>query len=177
MIRFASLCSSVALALSIATPAFADASSDLYRAIDRTEAAHSYHLVMTSARGSFAGDYIYPATMHVTMAGMEMININGKMYLRRGTGEWQAIPGGMGATDVDALQTMKLNRADYRASDLGMRLADGKAMHEYHVDNLKTGRAEFVYVDASGRVARVDAPTLTVRFSRFGQPAHIVAPI
>lgn len=177
MIRFVSAVTSAALAWSIAVPAFADASADLNTAIDRTMATHSYHLVMVTAHGTFAGDYVYPSTTHMTMAGVEVINVNGKMYMRQGSGSWQTLPGESGMSDSDALQTLKLHRQDYRASDLGMQSVDGQSLHAYHVDDLKTGRPQTVYVDGGGRIVRVDASKVSIRFSHFGEPAHIVAPI
>jgi hypothetical protein len=177
MIRFVSAVTSAVLACSIAIAALADASSDLYRAIDRTEATHAYHLVIATQHGTFAGDYIYPSTTHMTMAGMEVINVNGKMYMRQGGGSWQTLPGGSGVSDSDALQLMKLHRQQFRASDLGMKVVDGGSLHAYHVDDLKTGRPQTVYVDGGGRIVRVDAPSVSIRFSHFGEPAHIVAPI
>ena len=176
MIRFASAVFSCTLVAAFVAPAFADAQSDLDRAIATTEATKSYHMAMSSSAMSFQGDFVAPSAVHMTMRGMETINVNGKMYMRRGSGAWQSIPGA-GFTDSDMLQMFKTHRADFRAKDVGMKLVDGRSLHAYNVQNLKTGHPETVYLDGSGRIVRVDAPKMTMRFSNFGESVRIAAPM
>ena len=177
MTRFVSAFFSFALICSAAAAAFADAQSDLTRAIAATEAVRSYHMTMTGRRMQFQGDVIPPSTMHVTMSGMEIINVNGKMYMRQGSAAWQMLAGGGGFTDSDVLQMMKTHRSDFHATDIGMKSVGGQTLHAYRVENSKTGKPETVYLDGSGRIVRVEAPSVTVQFSNFGAPVHIAAPI
>ncbi len=177
MTRFASAFLSFALVCSAAAPAFADAQSDLTRAIAATEAVKSYHMSMTGRRLQFQGDVIPPSTMHVTMGGMEIINVNGKMYMRQGSAGWQMLRGGGGFTDSDVLGMMKAHRLQYHATDIGMKNAGGQSLHAYRVDNQKTGHPETVYLDGSGKIVRIESQSVTVLFSNFGAPVHIAAPI
>lgn len=178
MRRFLSLAVSLPAAIGLvafAMPALAG--DDLANAAINTTKQSSYHVSITTAQGTQEGDVVNPGRMRMVSKGIETIIIGQTAYLKIG-GSWRKMDaGGMGSTQMDVAQAIAKYRGDYTSTDLGTKIVDGAPMHAYLVNNAKTHRTEKIYVDGSGRMARVESGPLVIRFTKFNERVTITAPM
>jgi hypothetical protein len=170
-------------------PASADLTPPLENAINKMLAEGSYHFDMTMTAGAdvtkSAGDVasISPMRMRMTMdmgpgGTMQMIVLPPNAYMKQGTASWKAFPGGMSSfTNTDIRSMIAKDRADASVVDLGMRSRDGSMLHAYRVENTKTKTVSTVFLDHTGNMVRFEVDTTVMRFSNFGEPVKISAPM
>ena len=160
-----------------AAPALAGSSDSLTNAALNTTKQSSYHISMTTAQGTTEGDVVNPDRMHMVSKGAETIIIGSTAYVKIG-GSWRKMDvGRMGSMQANVAQAIAKYRGDYTSTDLGTKIVDGAPMHAYRVNNAKTHRTETVYVDGSGRMARVESGPIVIRFTKFNEPVTITAPM
>jgi hypothetical protein len=161
--------------VAFAMPALAG--NDLTNAAMNTVKQSSYHISITTAQGTEEGDVVNPDRMRMVSKNAETIVIGQTAYVKIG-GSWRKMNvGGMGSIQMNVAQALAKNRADYTSTDLGMKVVDGALMHAFRVSNSKTKRVDTIYVDSSGRMARVEAGSSVIRFSKFNEPVTITAPM
>jgi hypothetical protein len=180
MRRFSSLMlglSAASLGVVLAsTPAAADPSAAVTGAVITMSRQPSYHFSMSVAGESVEGDMVNPGKYHVVMKNAETIMIGPTFYMKM-NGKWTKSVGMTPSSQTDVVKEMNLHRADYTSQDLGMRAIDGAPLHAYSVTNVKKNTTTRMYVDAGGRIARIDVAGSVMRFSRFGEAVSIVAPM
>jgi outer membrane lipoprotein-sorting protein len=181
---------SVLIVVGFVRPASADLNGPLENAVTTMMKGGSYHFDMTSASGggteTNSGDVasLAPLRMRATVTSpqtgtMQMILLPSAGYMKMGSGAWQKIPGAaaMGFSQMDIASMMARDRAQTTVVDLGMRLKDGALLHAYRVTNSAKKITDTVYLDGAGRIARVEAPQIVMRFSRYGEPVNITPPM
>jgi len=162
-----------------AAPAFADANSDVYNAMVGFQKLHSYHMDMTTRGGHVSSDAVKPDRMHVVTPHGETYLIGQMMYVKV-NGAWRKYPGG-GASVMsfgDFAKKIEATRGKYVATDLGSVVVDGAQLHAYQVKEKPSGKHDSkIFLDSQGRVARIEAGTSVMRFSKFDEPLTIQAPM
>jgi hypothetical protein len=163
--------------VAMASAAFADP-SPVANAVIATSKATSYHLSMTNPRtGPSEGDFVSPDKVHMVSKRGESILIGSTMYLKI-NGKWTKVNApGVSSSPVEVMKQMQAHGADYTSSDLGMRTVDGVAYHAYAVTNTKKHTTETVFVDAAGRLGRVETGGSTMTFSKYAEAISIQPPI
>jgi hypothetical protein len=152
-------------------------SDDLFNAALNTSKQSSYHITITTPHGTMEGDIVNPDRMHMFSKDSETIMIGPTAYLKIG-GAWRKMNfGSMGSMQADEAKAIAQHRGDYVATDLGTRIVDGAPMHAYRATDTKTHRVDTIYVDGSGRMARVESSGTVVRFTKFNEPVTIKAPM
>ncbi len=165
-------------AASLGAPALADIPAALKNAEIKTQSVHSYHITMVSPNSKVEGDVINPGRYHVTMPQGEAIIIGDTMYMRMtANGPWQKMAG-MGTTfsQQDVLHSFAAEH-EVTVADLGYRSVGGAQMHAYQITNTAKHFTSTAYVDGQGRIARIDAGTMVMTLSRFGEAVSISAPM
>jgi hypothetical protein len=156
-------------------PASADISPALTNAVVLMSKLPTYHMSMTTAQGPVETDVANPGKMHTVMKGGEMVMIGPTMYMKMG-GKWTKFANSNADTDVVA-RYHKFS-SDFTSQDLGMRTVPTGTFHAYAVHDAKHPTVKnTIYLDNSGRIARIDIDTSVVTFSRFGEPVSIQAPM
>ncbi len=181
---------SILVVIGFVRPASADLNGPLENAMMTMMKGGSYHFDMTSVIGGStetnSGDVasLSPLRMRATMTSpqmgtMEMILLPSAGYMKMGSGAWQKLPGAsaIGFSQMDVASMMAKDRAQLTVVDLGMQLKDGAMLHAYRVTDSARKITETVYLDGAGRIARLEAPRLVMRFSKYGEPVNIAAPI
>jgi hypothetical protein len=167
---------SVVLVMATATPAFADANSDIQGAMIAFTKLSSYHMEMSTARSAtIVADFVSPGRYHVISAGTESIVIGPTMYLKL-NGKWQKLAGNM-PTMTGFTKTLTSHPRGMVATDLGPRVVGGATLHAYKVQDTATHKSDMVYLDGRGRIVRMEAGTTIMTVSRFNAPVSIQAPI
>lgn len=175
-----SVCAAATTGIALATP-----SDDIANAFKNLAQASSYHMnVQTSQGQKMDIDMVPPNKMHMMMGPMEMIRLASATYMKV-NGNWMKMPGAMpqmtqqGAA-MTYVQTLGSHPNDAKVDDLGMQSVDGVSVHAYKVTP-NSGQPATVYVDGSGRPARIDVTekngTSVVRFSNYNATLDIQAPI
>jgi hypothetical protein len=160
-----------------AAPALAGSSDSLTNAALNTTKQSSYHISMTTAQGTTEGDVVNPDRMHMVGHGIETIVIGSTAYLKI-KGAWSKMNApGSGSMQMDVAKVIAKSRGDYTATDLGTRVVDGAPMHAYSATNATTHRTDTIFVDGSGRIARVESGPVVIRFTKFNEPVTITAPM
>jgi hypothetical protein len=158
-----------------ALPASADVAPALTNAIVLMSKLPSYHMSMTGPAGAAETDVSNPGKMHTVMKAGEMYMIGPEMYMKIG-GKWTKFANSN--SDSDVLARYHKFSSDYSSQDLGMRAVPGGSFHAYAVHDAKHPTVKnTIYLDGSGRIARIDIDTSVVTFSRYGQPVSIQAPM
>jgi hypothetical protein len=159
-------------------PVLADPSSDVMNAVIATTNARSYHILLTSPGiGVSEGDIVKPSKMRMVTKNTESIVIGSTMYLKI-SGKWKKMNAtGFSLDPSDEVKKMQAHRADYTASDLGMRTVGGVPYHAYLVTDNKKHTKETVFIDAGGRLGRVETSGITMTFSKYGENVSIVPPM
>jgi hypothetical protein len=173
------LLATVLLVGASAAPAFADATSDVYNAMAGFGKLHTYHMDMTTRAGRISVDTVKPDRMHVVMAQTETYVI-GPMAYAKSNGAWRQFPGaGQKLLSLaDFARNTELNRGEYAATDLGPVVVDGAQLHAYQVTKKASGKGVTkIFLDARGRVARIETATTVARISKFDEPLTIQAPM
>lgn len=170
----------IALVAATTAPAFANANDDVKNAMIALARASSYHMEIATGQGmQMSADVENPGRFHTYSPHAESIVVNGAMYMKMG-GAWQKFPAaamrGM-PSPADFMKTMTAQHNDYVATDLGMRLAGGTMLHAYKVTSAAKGRTDTIYLDSSGKLARIEADASVIRFSKFNVPLNIHPPI
>jgi hypothetical protein len=175
-------------AAGFALPAVADLPSALTNAALLTEKS-SYHIEMTETAGGqtvkASGDMqsYTPLKMHVTtdmgsMGSMQMIVLAPDTYMKQGSAPWKKFPADPSAwAQMSSAGDFAKNKADYSATDLGMQTKDGQMLHAYRVTNTVKNSTQTIFLDSSGRMARLEAPNLVMKFSNFGESVSITPPM
>lgn len=160
-------------------PALADANSDVYNAMVGLEKLRSYHMDMTIRGKPASADVVNPDRRHVVMPQVEMYAIGQTTYVKLHGTAWRKYPGAPNATSFgDFAKTMQAKRGEYVATDLGTRVVDGTPLHAYQVRRKSSGKDDSkLFLDAQGRVARIEAGPTVMRISKFNEPVTIQAPI
>jgi hypothetical protein len=170
------LLATIVLVAATTAPAFADASSDLKNAMIGFMKLTSYHMDMTFARGApVSADVVNPGSYHTFSSGTEAIVVKNTMYLKL-NGAWRKYSSSVAGLQPDFSKTLAAHNGIV-ATDLGPRTVGGALFHAYGVKNPKTGKVEKIYLDGSGRIARIEADTVVMKISRFNAPMTIKAPI
>lgn len=162
---------------SLTQPAAADETQTIVDAAATTAKQHSYHVEVTAANGTVTeADIIVPHRIHATSPSAELIAIDSDLYLKQASG-WRKLTGmGPQISAIDVVDAIQKERGNLSTRDVGVKLIDGASLHAYRVTNTKTNRIDTVYLDNEGRMVRIDAPSVIVRLSKFGQAVAIVAP-
>ncbi len=160
-------------------PASADANSDVYNAMVGFGKLRSYHMNMTIRGKPASVDVARPDRTHVVMPQIETYAIGQTTYMKLNGAPWRKYQGSTNAvTFGDFSKKMEAKRGDYVATDLGTRMVDGAPLHAYLVKKKTSGKEDTkFFLDAQGRVARVELGTAVMRISRFNAPVTIKAPI
>jgi len=155
----------------LAAPAFADANGDVYNAMVGFQKLHSYHMDMTTRGGHVSADAVKPDS--------ETYVIGQMMYVKVG-GAWRKYPGA-GANMLsfgDFAKRIEATRGEYVATDLGQVVVDGARLRAYQVKKKPSGKDDSkIFLDAQGRVARIETATTVMRISKFNEPLTIQAPM
>jgi hypothetical protein len=182
LVRYSSLparlIATVALIAACTVAARADAPATLKQALLTTMKLPTYHMTMVSpVNGTIEADVANPGRMHITMKNMEMIVIDGTMYMKQG-GAWRKFPGvDIMKTQSNPLQALAANKDNFTVDDLGTMTIDGAALHAYRTTNVRTKSVGTVYVDGSMRIVRIEAGQMVMKMSKFGEPVTIAAPM
>lgn len=164
-----------AAVLFAALPARADVSPALTNAIVLMSKLPSYHMSMTTSDGPAETDVVNPGKMHTVMKAGEMYMIGATMYMKIG-GKWTKFANSNGGGDV--LARYHKFSANYSSDDLGMRTLSSGTFHAYAIhDTAHPNVKNTIYLDGSGRIARIDIDANTVTFTRFGLPVSIQPPM
>jgi hypothetical protein len=167
--------SMAAIVLFAGRPASADVAPALTNAIVTMSKLPSYHMSMTTPEGPAETDVSNPGKMHTVMKAGEMYVIGPTMYMKIG-GKWTKFKNSN--SDSDVLARYHKFASNYSSQDLGMRTVPGGAFHAYAIhDTAHPNVKNTIYLDGSGRIARVDIDASVVTFSRFGVPVSIQAPM
>jgi hypothetical protein len=149
----------------------------------------SYHFDMTMTAGTTTtksvGDVssLNPIRMRIStdmgpQGTMQMVVLPPYMYMKMGSTGWKKTAGDAGSmTQMDVASMMQKQAGSYTVSDLGMQSRDGAMLHAYRINNTKLKTVSTVYLDGSGRMARFESTNLVMRFSNFGAPMNIAAPM
>lgn len=164
-----------ATVLFAAHQASADVSPALTNAITEMSKLPSYHMSMTTPEGLAETDVVNPGKMHTVMKAGEMYIIGPTMYMKMG-GKWTKFANSN--SDSDVLARYHKFASNYSSEDLGMRAVPGGTFHAYAVhDTTHPNVKNTIYLDGSGRIARIDIDANVVTFSRYGEPVSIQAPM
>lgn len=174
MTCLASAC--MAAAVLFATgPVRADVAPALTNAIVVMSKLPSYHMSMTTPEGPAETDVANPGKMHTVMKSGEMYLIGPTMYMKIG-GKWTKFANSNSGTDV--LARYHKFASNYSSEDLGMRTVPSGTFHAYAIhDTTHPNVKNTMYLDRSGRIARIDVDTSVITFSRYGVPVSIQPPI
>jgi len=176
-------------AAGIALPAAAaDYPAVLMNAGLATEKAGSYHVEMTESFGAKAmtssGDMQSTSPMKMRMTSqmpegtMEMIILAPDSYMKIGSAPWKKYPGNPSDfSQMDFHTLLAKNKDSFAVTDLGMMTRDGQALHAYKIVNQTKNSTQTVFLDSAGRFARLEMPKVVMKFSNFGEPINIVAPM
>jgi hypothetical protein len=172
-----------------AAPAQAQLTPPLQSAVDKMIKDGSYHFEMTMTAGATTtkstGDVgsFSPIRMRITtdmgpQGTMQMVVLPPSMYMKIGSAGWKKTTGDAGSmTQMDVASMMRKQAGDYTVSDLGMQSRDGAMLHAYRINNTKLKSISTVFLDGSGRMARFESKNVVMRFSNFGAPMNITAPM
>jgi hypothetical protein len=167
----------VATGLLAAQAASADVSPAVTNAIVLMSKLPSYHMSMTTPEGPAETDVSNPGKMHTVMKAGEMYVIGPTMYMKIG-GKWTKFANSSSNSSGDVLARYHKFASNYSSQDLGMRTVPSGAFHAYAIhDTTHPNVKNTIYLDSSGRIARMDIDAQIVTFSRFGQPVSIQAPM
>lgn len=166
-----------ATVLFAAHAASADVAPALTNAIVVMSKLPSYHMSMTTSAGPAETDVSNPGKMHTVMKVGEMYMIGPTMYMKIG-GKWTKFANSGGDGDGDVLGRYHKFAANYSSEDLGMRTVSSGTFHAYAIhDTTHPNIKNTIYLDGSGRIARIDIDANVVTFSRFGVPVSIQPPM
>jgi hypothetical protein len=155
-------------------PASADVAPALTNAVALMSKLPSYHMSMTSPEGAAETDVSNPGKMHTVMKAGEIYIIGPTMYMKISS-KWTKFAN---SGDSDVLARYHKFASNYTSKDLGMRTVPGGTFHAYAVHDTKHPTVKnTIYLDGSGRIARIDIDASVVTFSRFGVPVSIQAPM
>lgn len=164
-----------ATALFAARSASADVAPPLTNAIVLMSKLPSYHMSMTTPNGPAETDVSNPGKMHTVMKAGEMYIIGPTMYMKIG-GKWTKFANSNSNSDV--LARYHKFASNYSSQDLGMQTVPGGTFHAYAIhDTAHPNVKNTIYLDGSGRIARIDIDASVVTFSRFGVPVSIQPPM
>jgi hypothetical protein len=167
----------VATVLFAAYAASADVSPAVTNAIVLMSKLPSYHMSMTTPEGPAETDVSNPGKMHTVMKAGEMYMIGPTMYMKIG-GKWTKFANSNSNSDSDVLARYHKFASNYSSQDLGMRTVASGSFHAYAIhDTTHPNLKNTIYLDGSGRIARMDIDAQVVTFSRFGVPVSIQAPM
>ncbi len=167
-----------------AAPASADATSDMVAMAQTFAAVQSFHADITTPKGiTMSMDMIKPDKFHVTMNGMQVIEIGSDMWMNM-TGSWQHM--NMGGAMIQRPMDMARNAgmhgnapSDYQITDLGPAMLDGIPAHKYHMAG-KTGDAVDMWV-SKNLPLQVQATgkkgTATIKYSQYNSVPPITPPV
>jgi len=172
------LLASLILVAATCAPALADATSDVDNAMVTFMKLKSYHMDMVMGTQTVSADVVNPGRMREVMPEGEAIVIDKMMYMKL-NGKWTKYPSSTPIMSLgDYQQKYNKHRGEYVATDLGPRMVDGQLLRAYLAKKTKTGAEDAkVFVDSSGRIARMEVGTTVMRVSRFNEPVNIQAPI
>lgn len=160
------------------TSALADPSPAVIAAVSATANQPSYHLTITSPRmGTIESDVVKPDKEHAIWKSGETIVIGSTMYMKMG-GSWKKmnVPG-LWSSPVDVVKQIQAQGGNYTSSDLGMRIIGGVPYHAYRVTDTKKHFDDVIFVDAAGRLGRIEAHGDVMVFSKYGETVSIRAPM
>jgi hypothetical protein len=175
----------LALVAFAAAPALADPKSDVMSAFMQFGKATSYHMSVSSKRGSMEADMALPGKMHMISPQFEMIKIDTTTWMKIG-GQWRqmSMPGmdTMTAAVTGRIAMLRGSEQpdDYTVNDLGMKssLTGGAPMHAYSVTNKAGTSPATIFIDG-GKVVEVDnaGDGTSITFSKFNAPVDIQPPM
>jgi hypothetical protein len=149
----------------------------------------SYHFEMTMTAGPGAtksvGDVasLNPIRMRIStdmgaQGTMQMVVLPPYTYMNMGGTGWKKMGGDIGSmAQMDVASMMKKQAGNYTVSDLGMQSRDGAMLHAYRINDTKQKTVSDVFLDGAGRMARFETTNMVMRFSNFGVPVKIAAPM
>jgi hypothetical protein len=156
-------------------PARADVAPAVTNAITVMSKLPSYHMTMTTPDGPAQTDVVNPGKMHTVMKAGEMYMIGPTMYMKIG-GKWTKFANSNANSDV--LARYHKFAANFSSEDLGMRTVPSGTFHAYAIhDTTHPNLKNTIYLDGSGRIARIDIDANVVTFSRYGVPVSIQPPM
>ena len=155
-----------------------DGSVAIIAALAVTMNQSSYHLTMTTpGSDTVETDFVKPDKMHIVMKGVESIVIGSTMYVKM-SGKWQKMDAkGLWSNPADAVKLMQTAHADYTSVDLGMSTAGGVPYHAYRVTDTKRHTSETIFIDAAGRLGRMEVRGSVITFSKYGEAFSIQPPM
>jgi outer membrane lipoprotein-sorting protein len=153
-----------------------------------TEKAGSYHIEMTTSFGgkpmTSTGDMQSYTPMKMRMTSttpegpMQMIILAPDSYMKMGSAPWKKFPGNPADfTQMDFHGLIAKNKDNFVVTDLGMETRDGQSLHAYKIVNQTKNSTQTVFLDSAGRFARLEMPNMVMKFSNFGEPVNIAAPM
>jgi hypothetical protein len=155
--------------------ASADVSPALTNAIVLMSKVPSYHMSMTTPAGVAETDVSNPGKMHTVMKAGEMYLIGPTMYMKI-SGKWTKFANS--TSNGDVLARYHKFASNYSSQDLGMRTVPSGTFHAYAIhDTTHPNVKNTIYLDSSGRIARIDVDASVVTFSRYGVPVSIQPPM
>lgn len=175
-------------AAAFALPAAADLPAVLQNAALLT-AKSSYHITITQTVGAQTmkseGDIqtVAPMKMRMTNSGtpggpIEMIIIAPNSYVKLGSAPWKKYPGNPSDfAQMDISNLIKKDKDDYTVTDIGMQMKGGQMLHGYKVVKKTGNSTQTIYLDSAGRMSRLEADTMVMTFSNYGEPLSIAAPM
>jgi hypothetical protein len=168
------------LLVAATTPAvLADATGDVKNALTNLENVKSYHMELTSDNVTVRADVVTKPTyeIHSFSGNIETYLVGNNMYFKT-SGKWQKLSAGGLQNSLPSLEKMiSSNRHTYVATDLGPRMAGGALLHAYRVHDATSKKVETVFLDAGGRIVRVETDKIVITLSQFDTPMTIRAPI
>ena len=155
--------------------ASADVAPALTNAIVLMSKLPSYHISMTTPAGPAESDVSNPGKMHTVMKAGEMYMIGPTMYMKI-SGKWTKFANSNSQGEV--LARYHKFASNFSSQDLGMRTVPSGTFHAYAIhDTTHPNVKNTIYLDGSGRIARIDIDANVVTFSRYGVPVSIQPPM
>ena len=163
------------------SPALADASPAILAAFVTTMNQPSYHMTMASkGTDTTETDFVKPDKMHILSRDVDSIVIGSTMYVKM-SGKWTKMDAkGLWSDPLDGVKQMQTHHADYTSADLGTLTAGGVSYHAYRMMDTKKHLSQTVFIDAAGRIGRIEISGISViviTFSKYGEAFSIVPPM
>jgi hypothetical protein len=173
------LLASLVFVAATSAPAFADANGDMNNAMISFMKLRSYHMDMLMGKQTVSADVVNPGRMREVLPEGEAIVIDKTMYMKIG-GAWKKyqMTDPLMMSPADYEKKMQARKGEYVVTDAGVRVVGGQPLHAYVVKKTKTGGTDAtVFLDSSGRIARMEVGTTVMTVSKFNEPVNIQAPI
>jgi hypothetical protein len=109
---------------------------------------------------------------------MQMVVLAPNTYMKMGNAPWKKFPADPSTwAQLSVAGDFAKNKANFTATDLGVQIKDGQTLHAYRVVNTVRNTTQTIFLDSAGRIARLEAPNLVMRFTNFGENVTIAPPM